>query len=89
MSNITKYILPTSLVDFQNELFTNSFKKKENKYFANILNNSSATACEVVFGNNMTGIKGFFSTIKLTLDNSINEKRELFAVSSETVESSY
>ncbi len=37
----------------------------------------------------MTGIKGFFSTIKLTLDNTINEKRELFAVSSETVESSY
>ena len=86
---ITRYILPTSLVDFENELFTNSFKKKENKYFANILNNSPATPGEVIFGENMTGIKGFFSTIKLTLDNSINEKRELFAVSSETVESSY
>ena len=86
---ISRYILPTSLVDFENELFTNSFKKKENKYFANILNNSPATPGEVIFGENMTGIKGFFSTIKLTLDNSINEKRELFAVSSETVESSY
>tara|TARA_R110002110_G_scaffold203906_3_gene415096 strand:+ start:1357 stop:2919 length:1563 start_codon:yes stop_codon:yes gene_type:complete len=86
---IARYILPTSLVDFENELFTNSFKKKENKYFANILNNSPATPGEVIFGENMTGIKGFFSTIKLTLDNSINEKRELFAVSSETVESSY
>jgi len=86
---ITQYVLPTSLADFQNELFTNSFKKKENKYFANILNNSPVSSGEVVFGNNMTGIKGFFSTIKFTLNNDINQKRELFAVSSETVESSY
>ncbi len=86
---ISKYILPTSLNDFSNELFTNSFKRKENKYFANILNNSSATAGEVVFGNNMTGIKGFFSTVKFSLSNANNQRKELFAVSSETVESSY
>ena len=86
---ITKYVLPTSLASFSTDMFTNSFKKKENKYFANILNNSPATAGEIVFGNNMTGIKGFFSTIRFTLDNSINQKRELFAVSSDVVESSY
>ena len=86
---VSKYILPTSLTDFSNELFTNSFKRKENKYFANILNNSSATAGEVIFGNNMTGIKGFFSTVKFSLSNTANERKELFAVSSDTVESSY
>ena len=86
---ITKYVLPTSLAGFSTDMFTNSFKKKENKYFANILNSSPATAGEIVFGNNMTGIKGFFSTIRFTLDNSINQKRELFAVSSDVVESSY
>ena len=86
---VSKYILPTSLTDFSNELFTNSFKRKENKYFANILNNSSATAGEVIFGNNMTGIKGFFSTVKFSLNNAANERKELFAVSSDTVESSY
>jgi len=93
---ISKYILPTSLTDFSNELFTNSFKRKENKYFANILNNSSATSGEVIFGNNMTGIKGFFSTVKFSLSNAANnaleqslQRKELFAVSSETVESSY
>ena len=93
---VSKYILPTSLTDFSNELFTNSFKRKENKYFANILNNSSATAGEVIFGNNMTGIKGFFSTVKFSLSNAANnaldqslQRKELFAVSSETVESSY
>ena len=62
---------------------------KENKYFANILNNSSITAGEVVFGNNMTGIKGFFSTVKFSLSNANSQRKELFAVSSETVESSY
>jgi len=86
---VSKYILPTSLTDFSNELFTNSFKRKENKYFANILNNSSATEGEVIFGNNMTGIKGFFSTVKFSLSNAANERKELFAVSSDTVESSY
>jgi hypothetical protein len=86
---VSKYILPTSLTDFSNELFTNSFKRKENKYFANILNDSSATEGEVIFGNNMTGIKGFFSTVKFSLNNTQNKRKELFAVSSDTVESSY
>ena len=87
---IAKYgNVPSSLSLLENEMFSNKFKRKENKYFANIINNSPATAGEIVFGNNMTGVKGFFSTFKFNLDNSINEKRELFAVSSDTVESSY
>ena len=81
--------VPNSLSLLESEMFSNKFKRKENKYFANIINNSPATAGEIVFGNNMTGVKGFFSTFKFKLDNSINQKRELFAVSSDTVESSY
>jgi len=76
---ISKYILPTSLNDFSNELFTNSFKRKENKYFANILNDSPATAGEVVFGNNMTGIKGFFSTVKFSLSNANKSKKRNYS----------
>ena len=87
---IAKYgNVPNSLSLLESEIFSNKFKRKENKYFANIINNSSAAAGEIVFGNNMTGIKGFFSTFKFNLDNVINQKRELFAVSSDTVESSY
>tara|TARA_R110002051_G_scaffold304412_1_gene373742 strand:- start:109 stop:1470 length:1362 start_codon:yes stop_codon:yes gene_type:complete len=87
---IAKYgNVPNSLSLLESEMFSNKFKRKENKYFANIINNSPATAGEIVFGNNMTGVKGFFSTFKFKLDNSINQKRELFAVSSDTVESSY
>jgi hypothetical protein len=87
---IAKYgNVSTSLTALENEMFTNKFKRKENKYFANLINTSPATPGEILFGASMTGVKGFFSTFKFNLDNSINQKRELFAVSSDTVESSY
>ena len=88
---ITEYIFQQSLSDLENAIWSNSFKKKENKYFANIINNSASTNGEVIFGQDMSGIKGFFSTVKMTLDNAtyFNVKKELFAVSSSIVESSY
>ena len=88
---ITEYIFQQSLSDLENAIWSNSFKKKENKYFANIINNSASTNGEVIFGQDMSGIKGFFSTVKMTLDNAtyFNSKKELFAVSSTIVESSY
>lgn len=89
LAPISKYSLPSNLTDLESEMFSNKFKRKENKYFANIINNSSPGKGEVLWGASMTGVKGFFSTFKFSLDNSINQKRELFAVSSDTVESSY
>ena len=89
LAPISKYSLPSNLTDSESEMFSNKFKRKENKYFANIINNSSPGKGEILWGASMTGVKGFFSTFKFSLDNSINQKRELFAVSSDTVESSY
>ncbi len=89
LAPISKYNLPSNLTDLESEMFSNKFKRKENKYFANIINNSSPGKGEILWGASMTGVKGFFSTFKFSLDNSINQKRELFAVSSDTVESSY
>ena len=86
---ITKYSTANSLSALSAQLLSNTFKKKENKFFANIYNSSVRTPGEIVFGKDMTGIKGFFTTVKFVLDKDINKKRELFAVSSETVESSY
>ena len=67
------------------------FNSKENKFFANIINNSFATPGEVIYGNSMTGIKGFFSTVIIKTDSSTNLGgfKELYAVSSEYIESSY
>ena len=86
------YQQQTSLAGLEGALFSNNFKRKENKYFANLINNSSVTQGEVIFGNNMTGIKGFFSTVKIkasALTQFNSGKLELFSVSSNVVESSY
>ena len=71
------------------------FYKKEGKYFANLINNSQATPGEIVFGNDITGVKGYYATVTINTDSSTRvagaggKTRELFAVSSQYVESSY
>ena len=63
----------------------------ENKYKANLVNNSVAAAGEVIFGNAVTGIKGYFATVKVSTDSVTDPggAKELFAVSSDYIESSY
>lgn len=82
-----------NLASIENQLFSNNFKRKENKYFANIMNNSAAGSGDVVWGQSMTGIKGFYAIANLQINNSIygspSNKAELFAVSTEYVNSSY
>jgi len=67
------------------------FNNKENKYHANLINNSGVNPGEVVWGNNMTGVKGYFSTVTVSTDQTTDPGgvKELFAVSSNFVESSY
>ena len=64
--------------------FYAGFYRKENKYCANIINNSAAAKGEVVFGRQISGIKGFFINAKISTDNTtdIGGFKELFAVSS-------
>ena len=66
------------------------FTIKENKYYANLINNSPPLSGEVVFGQAMTGIKGYYATVKLSTDETTAPGgiKELFAVSSEFVISS-
>jgi hypothetical protein len=79
-----------TLADMEAQLFTNSFKNKETKYFANLINISPATSGEIIWGESIMGIKGTFATVKLRYQNQVlQNKAELFAVSSEYIESSY
>jgi len=66
------------------------FVEKENKYYANLVNSSTATNGEVVFGDSMTGVKGYFATVKMSTDSTtaVGGTKEMFAVSSEFVVSS-
>ena len=88
---IGKYVFQTNLASLENQIWSNTFKRKEDKYFANLINNSPATSGEIVYGADMSGIKGFWSTVKIKIDNLTypTTKKELFSVSSDVVESSY
>lgn len=92
---MSNYKPATSSIELQNQLFSNTFKKKENKYFANILNITNlASLGEVVYGSSISGIKGFFATTTFSTDNATiistnTNTAELYAISSEYVESSY
>ena len=72
-------------------IFRAGFDRKENKYCANIINNTQANFAaqgtiqgEVVFGNQISGIKGFFGVVTMQTDSvtDIGGFKELFAVSS-------
>jgi hypothetical protein len=91
---IGKYVFQENLASLENQIWSNTFKKKEDKYFANLINNSPATNGEILYGADMSGIKGFYSTVKMSISpitqfDTSAIKKELFSVSSDTVESSY
>ena len=67
------------------------FNRKENRYVANLINNSTERPGEVIFGSSMSGIKGYFATVKITTDSTtdLGGLKELFAVGSNFVTSSY
>ena len=48
--------------------YRSGFDRKENKYYANLVNTSTAKPGEVVFGESMSGIKGRFATVKFSTD---------------------
>ena len=58
------------------------FDRKENKYVANLINNSIVSTGEIVFGGAMSGIKGYYSTVTISTDNTTNVggEKELFNV---------
>lgn len=72
----------------ENSLFSNRFARKEDKYFANIINSTPQNNGEIVFGRSMTGVKGFFATVQMKYGYPFAPK-ELFAVSTEYSQSSY
>ena len=67
------------------------FTLKENRYVANLVNNSSPMEGEIIYGDKMSGIKGFYSTVRLKTDSTtdVGSVKELYAVSSKFVVSSY
>ena len=67
------------------------FNRKENKYMATLINKSEANQGEILFGNAISGIKGYFSTVTMSTDTDTdpNGPKELFSAATEYTESSY
>ena len=72
-------------------IFRAGFDRKENKYCANIINNTQANFAaqgtiqgEVIYGDQISGIKGFFGIVTMQTDSvtDVGGFKELFAVSS-------
>lgn len=70
--------------------FRAGFDRKEGKYTANLVNNSSARVGEVNYGSSMSGIKGYYAIVKIKTDSStdVGGRKQLFSVSSNNVISS-
>jgi hypothetical protein len=89
--------IASPIKSYQESLYTtggieyrSGFNLKENKFFANIINNSQVQQNEVNFGNQITGVKGFFAVLKLSTDSTtrLQQEKQLFSVGSEIVLSS-
>ncbi len=67
-----------------NQKYYAGFVLKENKYVANLVNNSIAAPGEVIFGDSISGIKGFYSVVKMSTDGTtdLGGEKTLFAVES-------
>ena len=95
---IGKWVPAYNLNTLEFNMFATSFSKKENKFFANLQQqlstNEGGTLAgqtgEVLWGSSVSGLKGFFATVKMQLINSDypSTKKELFTVSSDVVRSS-
>ena len=66
----------------------NAFSKKENKYSTYLKNSSSIGENEIIFGEEISCIKGMFTSLFFETTTTDTTKKELFAVSSETTLSS-
>ena len=75
-------------------MLQNTFKVKENKYYANLVNSTPSSFGEVIWGASSSGLKGFFGEVTMSVPNAISTtgeilgKKELFAVSTGFVQSS-
>jgi len=81
----------TSAVATNPPLLRAGFDRKENKYVANLKNNSTANPGEVLFGNQMSGIKGYFATVTIQDDQytDLGGPKELWSAGTKYVVSSY
>ena len=78
--DLTGAVYPAALIQ---PVYYAGFNRKENKYTANLVNNSLPSQGEIIFGESISGIKGYYSTVTMSTDTVTNlgGEKELFSVS--------
>ncbi len=84
--NMKSWPIRKSSTSISSGVLGTSFIKKENKYYSHIRNNTTLTAKNQIVGVDISGIKGFLTTVKMKHD-STTKLVELFAVSHNIVKS--
>jgi hypothetical protein len=78
----------TTYTDWDGSTKEIGFIKKDDKYFSYLKNNSTSKKGEIIFGGQTSGIKGFFTTVKIKCEGSeARGAMELFKVSHDVVTS--
>ena len=81
-SPIPAYVSTSAAVENTwQDLMIAGFKKKDNKYYSYIVNETLPQRNEILFGGDISGVKGFFNKVQLSVSDT--SQKELFAVSSE------
>jgi len=81
-SPITGYVSTNASVENTwQDLMVSGFKRKDNKYYSYIVNETLPKRNEILFGADISGVKGFFNKVQLSVSDT--SAKELFAVSSE------
>ena len=77
--DLTGAVYPAALIQ---PVYYAGFNRKENKYTANLVNNSLPSQGEIIFGESISGIKGYYSTVTMSTDTVTNlgGEKELFSV---------
>ena len=78
--DLTGAVYPATLIQ---PVYYAGFNRKENKYTANLINNSAPSQGEIIFGESISGIKGYYSTVTMSTDKVTNlgGEKELYSVS--------
>ena len=70
-----------SAFDINNQdIIISAFKKVHNKYYSPVFNKTPSAPNEIVFGDDLSGIKGFFTKMKIKTNDT--SYKELYSVSS-------
>ena len=63
-------------------LLRGGFDRKENRYVANFVNNSTQAPGEIIFGDSISGLKGFYLDITFSTDTNTDPggMKELYSI---------